>query len=68
MSTSRTLVSWTKFCEWVQGKRPIVEEDGASLTVVKFDDGTTAVFLSDWETRFGEKSIEPPRVEIVEDP
>lgn len=64
---SRTIVSWTKFCGWVQGKKVVVEEDGNSFTVVKFDDGTTAVFLSDWETRFGEKSIEPPRVEITED-
>jgi hypothetical protein len=65
---SRTIVSWAKFCEWVQGKKAIVEEDGNCFTVVKFDDATTAVFHSDWETRFGEKSIEPPRVEIEDDP
>jgi hypothetical protein len=64
--TNRTIVSWTKFCEWVQGKKVVSESDLRHWTQVCFEDGSEAVFYSQHTTRFGEQECTPPIVEIVE--
>lgn len=63
---SHTIVSWTKFCEWVQGKKVDSEKDLRFSTQVFFDDGSEAVFYSQSDIRFGEHLSTPPMVEIKE--
>lgn len=63
---TRTIVSWTKFCEWVQGKIVVSETNERRATVVYFSNGAKATFHSDFQVRFGEKTAEPPLVEIEE--
>ena len=73
-SATRTIVSWTRFCEWVQGKTVVSETDeeahGHSIgtTLVCFADGSKAVFISAFDYSFGEKEVEAPLVEIEEAP
>lgn len=64
----RTIVSWTRFCEWVQGKKVAAEYDNSTHTgtVLEFEDGTTAALFSDFDTKFGEKVPRPPVVECTE--
>jgi hypothetical protein len=61
-----TIVSWTKFCEWVQGKKVLSERDASRSTEVKFEDGTEAVFYSECDRKFGEIAVMPPMVSIKE--
>jgi hypothetical protein len=61
----RTIVSWTRFCEWVQGKKVEAEKDLRFSTQVFFDDGSEAIVYSQHTQRFGEHESTPPIVEIV---
>jgi hypothetical protein len=65
----RRIVSFTAFCEWVQSKTVVSEDDDEhGGTTVVFSDGARALFVSDFE--FAEHEIQavlPPLVEI-EDP
>jgi hypothetical protein len=63
---SHAVVSFTRFCEWVQGRKPARESDHGRSTLVTFEDGTEAAFYSSFDMRFGERSIEPPMITIKE--
>ena len=63
---NHTVISWTRFCEWVQGKKPVEELDMKHWTVLRFEDGTEAIVGSSSERRFGETTMEPPLVSIKE--
>jgi len=60
------IVSWAKFCEWVQGKKVHAQRVAGRATELTFEDGSEAVFYSEFDVRFGEKSLEPPSVSIRE--
>lgn len=66
---SRTIVSWTRFCEWVQGKTVVAELNVArDRHVIVFEGGAQATVFSRFDTKFGEMVIEPPTAEIMEGP
>lgn len=65
---SRTIVSWTKFCEWMQGKKVLAELDVSNRTIITFVDRSTAIIYSGFDTKFGEIVVEAPVVEITEAP
>jgi hypothetical protein len=63
---SHTIVSFQRFCEWVQGRRVVEEHDVKHRTVLTFEDGSEAVVYSEYDVRFGEKSTIPPIVSVRE--